>query len=61
VLIGAEEYGRLKRTLRASARPLLNVMRSARVHPAERIATTTSRRDPKSATLIGSAGIPSAV
>jgi hypothetical protein len=36
-------------------------MRSAKVQPAARIETVTSRRDPTIATLIGSAGIPSTV
>ncbi|HEV8610035.1 MAG TPA: hypothetical protein VGS98_08210 [Thermoanaerobaculia bacterium] len=51
----------MKRTLRASRNPLLHVMGSARVQPAARIATMTSRRVPTIAKLIGSAGIPSAV
>jgi hypothetical protein len=59
--MGADEYGRSKSTLPASRSPLLRLMRSARVQPAELMAETRSLCDPTSATLIGSAGIPSAV
>jgi hypothetical protein len=61
VLIGAEEYGRLNTTLPASSRPLRRVIRSASTHPAAHIAARSSPRVPKIATLIGSAGMPSAV
>ncbi|HEX5134796.1 MAG TPA: hypothetical protein VFW81_05340 [Thermoanaerobaculia bacterium] len=61
MLIGAAVYGRSKRTLPASRKPLLKVMRSAWVHPAARIAARISPAVPMTATLIGSAGIPSAV
>ena len=59
--MGADEYGRAKRMLPASRIPLTSVMRSAGDHPAARIPSRSSARVPVNATLMGSAGIPSAV